>query len=682
MRWAGGRAGCRGDRRLGARHGPRRWAAARDDPGRARRPPRRPQRRRADGGQRGGQHRLRRPDRRAVADGGAARRLASRSARLARGPALAWWSNRRLAIEAPPPSSVAEGRLPGVFWIAAAMISARPRSSGASPPGARPSSRSHRGVDRHRGRADGRLLRRGRGRARRSAAGSHAGTIRRGCSRSRSSSPPWGSPSCGRRRRPHRRWPASSLLGIGVGNLFPMGMSVTVALAPGRAALASGRAVSVTSFAVLLAPLTVGALADATSLTTASGDPGHPRVRGGGAHAGAPGGIAFRGGLDRRQAAGPARRREGRAIAGAQRRTARGRRAAVAEPDGGQRRGRADPRPSAGGGDAAAAKPLAVGAVGGGPIVFKTKAAKLGDVEVHFEGRLIIGGRRVARGRHRAGGQGPPRPDQQEPDGARAAMGQGCVRDQLKAALDALTPTGTGEVIELDFLGRKLKLELARGVAGLPEFVIHGEFAPPKGVDLSAGTVRIPKATFSLQATAVIKPAPVEGRGRPRARGRCAGQKEGLHVRRRRRRARLPACPPNKTDTTYRSGAVALFQSLKDMDALPDVVKNQWSLNTTEKKLAFLVHMLSYFATDAETIEHFKKLRKVELRKKGTPSNLILHDEAATRLEAVRDELPAGSMPDTTVGWPRDCRCTAARASTTSTTWASPSTSTPPRRRT
>ncbi len=89
------------------------------------------------------------------------------------------------------------------------------------------------------------------------------------------------------------------------------------------------------------------------------------------------------------------------------------------------------------------------------------------------------------------------------------------------------------------------------------------------------------------------------------------------------------------------------------MDALPDVVKNQWSLNTTEKKLAFLVHMRSYFATDAETIEHFKKLRKVELRKKGTPSNLILHDEAATRLEAVRDELPAGSMPDTTIGWPR-----------------------------
>ena len=62
-----------------------------------------------------------------------------------------------------------------------------------------------------------------------------------------------------------------SLLGIGLGNLFPLGMSVTVALAPGRAVLASGRAVVVTSFAVLLAPLTVGTLADATSLTAALG---------------------------------------------------------------------------------------------------------------------------------------------------------------------------------------------------------------------------------------------------------------------------------------------------------------------------------------------------------------------------------------------------------------------------
>jgi MFS family permease len=60
-----------------------------------------------------------------------------------------------------------------------------------------------------------------------------------------------------------------ALLGVGLGNLFPLGMSVAVALAPARAAAASGRAVAMTSLAVLLAPLLVGTLADATSLRSA-----------------------------------------------------------------------------------------------------------------------------------------------------------------------------------------------------------------------------------------------------------------------------------------------------------------------------------------------------------------------------------------------------------------------------
>jgi fucose permease len=71
--------------------------------------------------------------------------------------------------------------------------------------------------------------------------------------------------------RPAQALVGLTLLGIGLGNLFPMGISVAVALAPARAVLASGRAVVMTSFAVLLAPLTVGALADASSLTAALG---------------------------------------------------------------------------------------------------------------------------------------------------------------------------------------------------------------------------------------------------------------------------------------------------------------------------------------------------------------------------------------------------------------------------
>jgi fucose permease len=73
-------------------------------------------------------------------------------------------------------------------------------------------------------------------------------------------------------------WPAGvpaqavgglALLGVGIGNLFPMALSLAVSLAPGRAGPASGRAVMMTSLAVLVAPLTVGALADATSLELA-----------------------------------------------------------------------------------------------------------------------------------------------------------------------------------------------------------------------------------------------------------------------------------------------------------------------------------------------------------------------------------------------------------------------------
>jgi MFS family permease len=37
-------------------------------------------------------------------------------------PLVAWWSSRRVAIDAPPTSRVVRGRLPAVFWIAAALL--------------------------------------------------------------------------------------------------------------------------------------------------------------------------------------------------------------------------------------------------------------------------------------------------------------------------------------------------------------------------------------------------------------------------------------------------------------------------------------------------------------------------------------------------------------------------------
>ena len=186
-------------------------------------------------------------------------------------PALAWWSNRRLAIVAPPPSGVAEGRLPAVFWIAAAVLFCTTAAEwcitawGASfvEDAAEVSTDTavalmgayFGGVVV--GRVLGSRLARRHDPARLLAlalAVTAAGFLVL-----------WPSTA------PAQALVGLALLGVGLGNLFPMGLAVTVALAPGRAALASARAVGMVSLAVLLAPLTVGALADATSLTAALG---------------------------------------------------------------------------------------------------------------------------------------------------------------------------------------------------------------------------------------------------------------------------------------------------------------------------------------------------------------------------------------------------------------------------
>jgi len=184
---------------------------------------------------------------------------------------LAWWANRRLAIDAPPPSTVEHDRLPGVFWIAATMLFCMVAAEWCITAWGASFVADAAGVSTDTAVA---LM-----------AGFFGGVVAGRALGSRLT----------RRHDPERLlalalavtaagfavlWPSTgpvqallglSLLGIGLGNLFPMGLAVTVALAPERAALASARAVGATSFAVLLAPLTVGTLADATSLTAALG---------------------------------------------------------------------------------------------------------------------------------------------------------------------------------------------------------------------------------------------------------------------------------------------------------------------------------------------------------------------------------------------------------------------------
>ncbi len=184
-------------------------------------------------------------------------------------PVLAWWSNRRLAISTPPPSRVVHSRLPGVFWIAAAMLFCTTAAEWCVTAWGATFVEDAADVS-----ADTAVA---------LMAGYFGGVVAGRILGSR----------LARWYDPTRMlaaalavaaagfavlWPSTtsaqalvglSLLGIGLGNLFPMGASVAVALAPGRAALASGRAVAMSSFAVVLAPVTVGTLADATSLKAA-----------------------------------------------------------------------------------------------------------------------------------------------------------------------------------------------------------------------------------------------------------------------------------------------------------------------------------------------------------------------------------------------------------------------------
>jgi MFS family permease len=186
-------------------------------------------------------------------------------------PAPGWWRNRRLVINAPPPSRTPQGRLPAGFWIAAAMLFCTTAvewcitawgatfvedAADVSTDTAVAVMAGYFG-----GVVAGRVL--GSWLARRhdparllalaltATAGGFAIL--------------W--PSTG----PAQALVGLLLVGLGLGNLFPMGMSIAVSLAPHQAAQASGRAVAMTSCAVLLAPLTVGTLADTTSLRAALG---------------------------------------------------------------------------------------------------------------------------------------------------------------------------------------------------------------------------------------------------------------------------------------------------------------------------------------------------------------------------------------------------------------------------
>jgi MFS family permease len=185
-------------------------------------------------------------------------------------PIVAWWCSRRVSMEAPPSHAVA-GRLPVVVWIAAAMLFCTTAAEWCVTAWGATFVQDAAGVSSATavavmagyfggvlvGRTLGSRLARRYGPARLLAIALGVTAAGFGVL--------WPSTA------PVPSLAGLSLLGIGLGNLFPMGVSLAVALAPGQSALASGRVVAMSSFAVVLAPLTVGTLADVTSLKMALG---------------------------------------------------------------------------------------------------------------------------------------------------------------------------------------------------------------------------------------------------------------------------------------------------------------------------------------------------------------------------------------------------------------------------
>jgi fucose permease len=186
-------------------------------------------------------------------------------------PPVAWLLNRREPIEAPPIRASADGSgtLPAAFWIATAMIFCTTAAEWCINAWGASFVQDAAGVS-----ADTAVALMG---------GWFAGVLAGRIAGSR----------LARRHSPQRLllvalatglagfailWSAGSpaqalvgltVIGLGVGNLFPFGLAFTLSLAPANAQRASARAATVTASSVLLAPLTVGTLADATSLSAA-----------------------------------------------------------------------------------------------------------------------------------------------------------------------------------------------------------------------------------------------------------------------------------------------------------------------------------------------------------------------------------------------------------------------------
>ena len=160
----------------------------------------------------------------------------------------------------------------------------------------------------------------------------------------------------------------------------------------------------------------------------------------------------------------------------------------------------------------------------GDAVVFETPKARLGDIEVHFTGRLSVTSKATRLA------------DEEAPAKGQRAWANTRVRDLAKATLQAQAPTGTDRHIELVIGGETLVLDLAQGLTGSPPFAVSGRFRGERNLTFGTASVAGPNAkknaAVGLDATAWITPAASEAGRRPGGRGgRCGGRR--LHLGRR-----------------------------------------------------------------------------------------------------------------------------------------------------
>jgi hypothetical protein len=281
-------------------------------------------------------------------------------------------------------------------------------------------------------------------------------------------------------------------------------------------------------------------------------------------------------------------------------------------------------------------------------IVFVTQKGKLGSLTGYVTGRLSLIGTAAFDGETIPDKTSLPRDRSKQPSISLWAKNH--ARDLVTAALNATAPAGDAQTITLDVGGQPLTLGLNRGFEGLPDFGIAGEFhATP--ANLTFGTLKLTGLKARLDTTVWVTPGPVP------ASGPTASPADDTAI----RSFAWAGDAVNFSDTTdrkRRTGAIASWAAVNRLEREINAdVRDHPSIKNREQKVALLQEMRGYFGTDDRTVDHFKNLRKVNLQSAGKKSDLVMHDEAAARLEAVRDELAAlptpQSMPSTTVGWPR-----------------------------